>query len=362
MSTLQLDIDGFIGNLGFSKTYVRNFLNEAGKKPVTIRVSSLGGDVDHALSIHVQIAEQGAVTIHLSGFNASSATLITLGAKRIIMNSNSFYLIHKALQWVDAWGKMNEDDIDALIVTLESEKRMLEKVTLVLAKMYSKRTGKTTSDILDLMKQETWLNADEALDWGFIDEIREPAIVENLLTNQKMVTMLNYSDLPLPVARGVVNITGTLEQSEDPVPGIIQKITASVKKTINSIFSMKQLTTLNLLLGIPSLESSDDGIYINEAQAVILNTQLEGIQQSVSERDAAVTDRTNIIASLDAIDSSIAAAETIEAKIAAVRTILAAKPAVAPAGVQTLHDAAPSPDGVDWATLTSLPHMQEEKF
>ncbi|TSA33877.1 MAG: Clp protease ClpP [Porphyromonadaceae bacterium] len=362
MNALQLDIDGFIGNWGYSKSYVKNFLAEAGKSPVTVRVSSLGGDVDHAIAIYDQFAEHGEVTIHLSAFNASAATLITLSAKRILMNSNGFYLIHKALNWVDAWGNMNEDDIDALILSLEAEKKMLEKVTLVLAKMYSKRTGKTTSEILNLMKQETWLTAEEALAWGFIDEIKEPATKENLLSNTKMVIMLNYSDLPLPVLTGVVDIPCRLEQTEDPIPGMIQKITASIKNTINSIFSMKQLTTLNLLLGIPSLESTDDGIYINEAQSVILNTHLEGIQQSISERDAAVTERTSVIASLDAIDPTIAAAETIETKVAAIRTILAAKPAVAASGVQTAKDAVPSPDGVDWATLNALPHMQEDKY
>jgi hypothetical protein len=45
MNTLQLDIDGFIGNWGYSKSFVKNFLAAAGKDPVIVRVSSLGGGV-----------------------------------------------------------------------------------------------------------------------------------------------------------------------------------------------------------------------------------------------------------------------------------------------------------------------------
>ncbi|MCX6227391.1 MAG: Clp protease ClpP, partial [Bacteroidia bacterium] len=61
MNTLQLDIDGFIGNWGYSKSFVKNFLAAAGKEPVIVRVSSLGGDVDHAISIYDQFVEHGNV-------------------------------------------------------------------------------------------------------------------------------------------------------------------------------------------------------------------------------------------------------------------------------------------------------------
>ena len=63
MNTLQLDIEGGIGAGGYSKSYVKNFFAAAGKGPVTIKVSSFGGDIDHAISIHDQIIEHGEVTI-----------------------------------------------------------------------------------------------------------------------------------------------------------------------------------------------------------------------------------------------------------------------------------------------------------
>ncbi len=367
MSTLQLDIDGFIGNWGYSKSYVKNFLAASGKGEVIVNISSLGGDVDHALSIHDQFVTHGNVTIKLTGFNASAATLITLGAKRIIMNSNSFYLIHKALAWVNEWGNMNPDDIDAIILELEKQKLFLEKVTLQLAKMYAGKSGKTTTEILDLMKEDTWLNAEEALSWGFVDELSEPATNENLLQNQKMISMLNFSELPIPGT--MQNTLEAIPVIMDPSPGIVASVTTAIKKIINSIFTMKQFSALNTLLAVVSLESTDEGIYLNETQAAVINTALEANQQIVTERDnavvardQAVTDRTNAIASIDAIDPSIASATTIEGKIEAIRVHMAAKPAVAPAGVQTAHDITPSADGVDWATLNALPHMQEEKY
>jgi len=64
--------------------------------------------------------------------------------------------------------------IDALIAKLETQKQQLAKVTLQLAKMYVRKTGKTLDEIINLMKQQTWLTADEAKGWGFVDEYSIP--------------------------------------------------------------------------------------------------------------------------------------------------------------------------------------------
>jgi len=318
--------------------------------------------VDHALSIHNQIVEHGNVTIILTGCNASAATLITLGAKHIQMHSNSFYLIHKALQWVDNWGNMNEDDLDALIESLEKEKNELQKITLVLAKMYVRKTGKSLAEILDLMKKETWLTAEEALAWGFIDEITEPKASEIPLMNQKLVMMLNRANLPVP-PRVVPPAAGQgVTTPEASTQTILTDVYPLIRKTVNQILSMKNLTALNSVLGVPSLESSGEGTYLNLEQLSTLNEHLEANQQIVTEREDAIRERTTVLSALDAMDPSVAAAATIENKIEAIRTMLAAKPAVAPSGVKTASDKTPSPDGVDWELLNSLPHMQEDRY
>jgi len=129
MSTKPIVIDGPIGQYSFSRQFMRNELSGQSKNPVLIKISSLGGSVDDALNIYYQFIEHGNITAELSAFVASSATLISLGAKTVRMNENSFYLIHKAMNWVDEWGSMNEDEIDALIAKLETQKQQLAKVT-----------------------------------------------------------------------------------------------------------------------------------------------------------------------------------------------------------------------------------------
>jgi ATP-dependent protease ClpP protease subunit len=162
MATPTLNITGNIGQWGYSKTVVQNFLAENKDKEVTICVSSLGGDFDHALSIHNQIAKHGKVTIDFEGFNASSATIMSLGAKKITASKNSFYFIHKVSSWVDLWGSMNEDELQSTIDKLTKEKKENEKMTLVLAQMYIHKTSCSLQDTFKLMKEEAWMTADEA--------------------------------------------------------------------------------------------------------------------------------------------------------------------------------------------------------
>src|SRR5690606_31686628 len=140
MATHTIVIDGYIGGFGYSKQFVRSQMDGHKKDTVTVKISSLGGSVDHALSIFDQFKEHGNVTAELSAFVASAATLISLGAKKVRMNENSFYLIHKPMNWVDEWDTMNEDDIEALIEKLEKQKKELAKITLQMAKMYVRKT------------------------------------------------------------------------------------------------------------------------------------------------------------------------------------------------------------------------------
>jgi ATP-dependent Clp protease, protease subunit len=366
MSKHILDIDGMIGGWGYSKRLVRNFLADAGKNPVEIRISSLGGEIDHAIDIHNQFSQHGNVTAVFSGFNASSATLIGLGAKSSKIADNSFYLIHKALIWVDEWGSMNADDIDQVIVRLEKEKKELEKITLVLAKMYVQKTGKPLGEILDLMKKESWLTADEAVDMGFVDEVFKPSGPVDPVQAQKITSFLNFSDLPpLPVknAQGS-EIIDAGEQTEDSSENLFSRVKNFAQKIINSQFKMKKFTALLAVLSLDTLDSNDEqGVFLNEQQLDLIDQALNGTKQEELARRTAETNLATATANLalfDAIDPTIAKAEKAEDKVQAIRNYMASKPAVQPVGVLSTTDSNPSVDGVNWELLNSLPHMQEE--
>jgi len=379
MTTKTIIIDGYIGPYAYSKQFIRNELANQSKNPVLVKISSLGGSVDDALNIYDQFVEHGNVAAELSAFVASSATLISLGAKTVRMNENSFYLIHKAMNWVDEWGTMNEDEIDALIAKLEAQKQQLAKVTLQLAKMYVRKTGTALDEIINLMKQQTWLTAEEALEWGFVDEVFIPEVAVNFLDNQQMVAMINGNGLPEPPRKSMKK--ASVGDQAEPIDEesifnrIWNRITSKQKeeekkdvKPQNTMKMKKQFLNVNKVLNVEKLESSDEGVFLNQQQLESIEDRLSQDQQilaerdaansardaALSDRDAARTDLSNAFNPFDAIDPVVASASTPDAKAQAIRTLLAKKPSVQPAGNQDKSD--PVSDEVQWDVINNLPH------
>lgn len=364
----KIVIDGQIGPWQFSKQFVRAMLKECAKDEVEVNVSSLGGSVDDALDIHSQFASHGNVTILYTGFNASSATLLGLGAKKIRMSENAFYLIHKPMFSIDMWKNMNEDDIDEIIADLEKQKNDLGKITLVLARMYRDKTGMSIQDVLNLMKEEKWLNADEAKKMGFVDEIVKPAQAMNYLENVSLMTMVTANGYPSP---GRIPQTETLNEES-----LVNKIVDKVKEFFKPKNNMKkQFALVNTALKVKELESTDEGTFLNEAQFEAIEAELgkvpaaeaakvtaETAQADAEKlRDTAVAERTAAVTAFDTLDATVASATTPEAKLEAVKALLAKKPGVKAEGASTDKDPEEkgSADGVDWETLNNLPHMKE---
>ncbi len=261
----HIDIDSYLGDWGISKRYIKRELENRKDKEVIVRINSLGGSLDHGLDIAEQFAQHGNVTVEMFAFNASAATLASLGAKKIRISSSAFYLIHKVMNWIDVFDSLNADDIEKVIADLTEKKNDLNKMDLVVAEKYSKRTGKSISEILSLMKKGGWISAKEAKEWGFVDEIIE--------TTQKP----NYS-----------NFINSVEKFDLPTNSLFE---TNFFTNNNSEKMKKQYKTVNELLNIETLESSDEGAYLNEDQISTINSKLEEMQNSIDEKDTEIANQ-----------------------------------------------------------------------
>lgn len=217
----QLIIDYNIGSWGFSKQWVRRELAAYKGKHVDVLISSLGGDLDHGLDIRQQFIDHGDVTCFLSGFVASAATIIAMGAKRIVMSKYAMFLVHKCSNFIDAWGTYNADQMQQLIDQLEANKSENDKIDVVLANMYAAKCGKKVSEILDILKEGRWLTADEALKYGFIDEVSD-TIDEKL--NYTSDIRRKFSAIGL----STVGLPETSDSAEQPRKSLIGKIVSSI--------------------------------------------------------------------------------------------------------------------------------------
>lgn len=170
-TTYNLHLKGFVGGADFDRNYVDYILGKHAWKPVNVLIDSLGGSVATALSIASAFRNHADVSVHFVGMNASAATIASLGAKHISIDTNAMYLVHKCSQGFFEWGSLNADQFATLIADCQQIKADLDKLDLNIAQMYAAKCKKNHTDLLDLMKIGGWLTAQEAKEWGFVDEI-----------------------------------------------------------------------------------------------------------------------------------------------------------------------------------------------
>ena len=196
----NIDIDSYIG-YPISKGYVRGKLQGLKGQPVAVRINSYGGDVQTALDIRQQFIDHGQVTAYIFGMTASAATILATGAEKIVMSRYALMLVHPCSQWVDTWGQLNADELSAEIERLKGTAADMKNIDHVIAAIYAARSGKSEKQMADTMQAARWLNADECLELGLVDELLEPEEEESSATATLTATEREHFSacgLPLP--------------------------------------------------------------------------------------------------------------------------------------------------------------------
>ena len=151
-------------------------LKSLGGKDLKLRVNSPGGDVFAAQAIYNQLKSYtGNITACIDGMAASAATIITCAADKVVMPSNGIFMIHNPMCIV-----VDYMDVPKL-------KKMTDRLTAVkqtIVNVYMKKCKNVAEAKLNrLMDAETWMSADEALAYGFVDEVDADEQVNNSLQN-----------------------------------------------------------------------------------------------------------------------------------------------------------------------------------
>ena len=168
MAKFNIDILGEISESVNSYNSVRSKINDAKGEEINLVISSGGGSVTEGMGIADLIANYPNETTATGiGLVASIATVVLLSADKVKMTENAFLMIHRP--WSYTMG--NADELEATAELLDKmEAKLLDIYT---ASVY-KRKGKQKdlkNKITQMMAAETWMTAQEALEFGFIDEI-----------------------------------------------------------------------------------------------------------------------------------------------------------------------------------------------
>lgn len=186
----------FFGISCVSPSAVSQVLNDGeDDDDVQVNIASNGGDVFSASEIFTMLKSSSShVTVNIQGLAASAASVISMAGDTVKISPTAQIMIHQAA--VMAGG--NKDD-------LTHEASVLDGIDKSIATAYSQKTGMSEDDLLNMMAQETWLTATDAVDKGFADEIMfvedsQPAFAnsaENIVPKSavnKLMNLINKSE------------------------------------------------------------------------------------------------------------------------------------------------------------------------
>ncbi len=130
---------------------------------INLHLNSPGGSVFDGVAISSMLKQHKAtVNVYIDGIAASIASVIAMAGDTIFMPSNSMMMVHNPLTLV--WGNAQE---------IRKQADVLDKISESMKLSYLERAGdKLDKETLDnLMDNETWLSAHEAVSYGLADEV-----------------------------------------------------------------------------------------------------------------------------------------------------------------------------------------------
>ena len=279
----DIKLKGYVGGETFDPDYIDYILAKSEDAEVNILIDSLGGSTASALSIAAAFGGHGNVNVHFVGMCASAATIASLRAKRISIDRNAMYLVHKCSTFLFELDNYNADDMGDLIERLHKAKDDLDKIDANVAEMYASRCKREPKALLELMGEGKWLSAQEALDWGFVDEVTDYDVTAAPVITEEIEAEMLAAGIELP------ELPRTKRSLVDKVMSLISGSSRSVAElealrvehdTLKSAFEALQVKAAELQASVSSLTSER-----NEAQA-----RAEQLAAEVAELNSSADD------------------------------------------------------------------------
>ena len=156
----QIDIYSDIGESfwgeSVSASDVKTMLEDM-EGDITVRINSHGGSVFDGFAIYNLLDQhEGEIHVKVDAMAASAASVIAMAGDTIEMADNALMMIH------DPWTIAIGDSAD-----LAKTADLLDKIKDSIVTTYKSKSDLDTSEIEQMMSDETWFSADEAIENGF---------------------------------------------------------------------------------------------------------------------------------------------------------------------------------------------------
>lgn len=165
-------------------------ISDANGDELEVEINSGGGDVFAGSEIYTALKSYpGNVTVRIVGLAASAASVIAMAGKKVLMSPTAQLMMHNVSS------RTTGDYRD-----MQHASGVLKNANETIANAYMLKSGMVKEKLLSMMDKETWLTAQQAKDYGLIDEV----MFEENVNSLNLVA--SYSNLlPLEVINKIRN-------------------------------------------------------------------------------------------------------------------------------------------------------------
>jgi ATP-dependent Clp protease, protease subunit len=197
-------------------------------RTIVVRINSPGGSCFDAVAISNALREQRmrlgrTVRVCIDGIAASAATVVACAGSPIQICDNAIYMIH--MPWALEIGTA-----DDMRKTAESLDRVRDSIVAT----YRQVSPKTDSELVEMMKAETWMGPEDAKQHGFVTEI-VPAVWSDAQANVRQDLAATWKNAP---AKQLQRVAATVRGgANDDIHGWRRAFqrSASPPKTVSDI-------------------------------------------------------------------------------------------------------------------------------
>lgn len=155
------DIYEWFGIEATSPGDIESIIENLNGEDIEVEINSGGGDVFSGSEIYTTLKNySGKTRVKITGIAASAASVIAMAGDYIQISPTAQIMVHNVSS------QKSGDYRD-----MQHEANILKNYNKSIANAYILKTGLEQEKLLDLMNKETWLNAQQAKELGFADEI-----------------------------------------------------------------------------------------------------------------------------------------------------------------------------------------------
>ena len=283
----------------------KEFLADLGKlsgQHIHLRINSPGGSVIEGTAIYNALRRhEGGLTVHIDAMAASMASVIAMAGAPVYMADNALLMIHNP--WTVSMGESKD---------LRKEADLLDKLKVNLRNAYVRKTGINAEEIAQMMDEETWLDAVEAVALGFADAIEEGVAAAATATPE----MLRARFDKFAKAQNTMNPTEVITYSAEVAEEAAEIITATVVSESAPAETMVETTNETEVVETETVEAPAPEVVEAPAEP---QARLAAADQILAKYNALVLERDAAVAGLKDASAKI---EFLRAEIAVERESL----------------------------------------